>query len=452
VQPLYKTTKTKIDSMPRKPARINERRAKRLSQNREEAYGVIHEPWLVALSVVMAIQGSYVGLQLATGLKSAAGASRRLLLAGSSITLGVGIWSMHFVGMLAAQLPHDVDFLVLPTLISFLTCVLVVGIGVAAVSMPGRQWTRIAIGAFAMGSGICLMHYIGMSALRANAFLLYSPASVTLAFIIAVVTSGVALWLLNRTTNPLPIWLGAVVLGIAVSGMHYTAMLGTTITLCDVRPEAGSPALTRDTLAIIVACIAFSVSGGFLLSVVPDRDMDETGRDAKARLASGQSFADGPKAEGLFGEQAMLHADAEGYASADAAARSDQKPFPKSIPVEKEGRTRNLRVDDIRSVRANAHYTYISDGQQEFFCKLPISAVESHLDPQSFIRVHRSYIVSIEHVESIRRHGENGIVELSGALVQCDIPVARARLSVLQRRVAEHIRAARSEPPSAVRE
>ncbi|WP_161607318.1 MHYT domain-containing protein [Methyloferula stellata] len=407
----------------------------------------------MALSVVMAVQGGYVGLQLADGLRSATGASRRVLLAGSAITLAVGIWSMHFVGMLAASLPHDVDFLVLPTLISFLTCVIVVGIGVAAVSLPGSPWMRITIGAFGMGAGICLMHYIGMNAVHANAFLDYNFISIFFAFLIAVVTSGVALWMLNRTTRPLPIWLAAVVLGIAVSGMHYTAMAGTTFTLCDTPPTGGSPALSRDNLAIIVAIIAFSVSGGFLLSVVPDRGAGANSREDKARPASQPMFADGSKAdESEFTDHGMPHVDGARYTPAAAGENSDSKRFANAIPVEKEGRARNLRVDDIRSVRANAHYTYISDGQQEFFCKLPISAVEANLDPQSFIRVHRSYIVSIEHVESIRRHGENGIVELSGALVQCDIPVARARLSVLQRRVADHIRAARSEPPSAVRE
>ncbi len=315
-----------------------------------------HEPWLVALSIVMAIQGGYVGLQLATGLKFATGTNRRLLLAGSAITLAVGIWAMHFVGMLAASLPHDVDFLVLPTLISFLTCVIVVGAGVAAVHMPGSASMRISIGALAMGGGICLMHYIGMNAVHANAFLDYKLASIVSAFLIAVVTSGVALWMLNRTTRPLPIWLAAVVLGIAVSGMHYTAMAGTTFTLCDVRPDATSPSLTRDALAIIVAIIAFSVSGGFLLSLIPDRGGEESDNVGKALAAEG--FAFGPKSP----EAGDLNpdpnvADIAIDAEAPALKSSEERRFPESIPIEKEGRARHIRIDEIRSVRANAHYT-----------------------------------------------------------------------------------------------
>jgi diguanylate cyclase len=91
-----------------------------------------HEPWLVILSIAIAIQGSFVGLSLARGLDSAEGFRRRLALAGSAITLATGVWSMHFVAMLAANFPSAVDYLVLPTLISFLICVIVVGIGVYA--------------------------------------------------------------------------------------------------------------------------------------------------------------------------------------------------------------------------------------------------------------------------------------------------------------------------------
>ena len=73
---------------------------------------VTHEPWLVALSIVVAIQGAYVGLSLAVQVGEAAGLRRRLLLAGAALSLAVAIWAMHFVGMLAARLPFPVDYLV----------------------------------------------------------------------------------------------------------------------------------------------------------------------------------------------------------------------------------------------------------------------------------------------------------------------------------------------------
>ena len=78
---------------------------------------VTHEPWLVALSLIVAIQGAFVGLSLAVQVAGADGLRRRLLLAGAAISLAVAIWSMHFVGMLAARLPIPVDYLVFPTLL-----------------------------------------------------------------------------------------------------------------------------------------------------------------------------------------------------------------------------------------------------------------------------------------------------------------------------------------------
>ena len=88
---------------------------------------VSYEAWLVLLSIVMAIQGSYVALSLSLQIPEATGTRRRLLLAGATVSFAVAIWTMHFVGMLAMRLPFQVDYLVLPTLLSFLVCAIVVG-------------------------------------------------------------------------------------------------------------------------------------------------------------------------------------------------------------------------------------------------------------------------------------------------------------------------------------
>jgi NO-binding membrane sensor protein with MHYT domain len=116
---------------------------------------VTHEPWLVALSVVVAIQGAYVGLSLAVEIRGALGVRRRWLLAGAALSLGVAIWSMHFVAMLAARLPFPVDYLVFPTLLSFLVCVLVVGASVFAVSAGPPTTPRLVASAVFMGSESC---------------------------------------------------------------------------------------------------------------------------------------------------------------------------------------------------------------------------------------------------------------------------------------------------------
>ena len=92
------------------------------------------------------------------------------------------------------------------------------------------------------------------------------------------------------------------------------------------------------------------------------------------------------------------------------------------IRVEKDGRPRDIAVSDIYAIRANAHYTYIHDGEKEYFCSLSISALEARLDPKAFLRVHRSYIVSVDRIARVKRSGEAGVAEL-GLPVRCSIPM-----------------------------
>jgi PAS domain S-box-containing protein len=230
------------------------------------AVPVTYETWLVLLSIVIAIQGAYVGLSLAVQIGAAAGMRRRLLLAGAAFSLAIAIWTMHFVGMLAARIPFPVDYLVFPTLLSFLVCVVVVGAAVYAASSGPFTLLRLTLSACLMGGGIFTMHYIGMSALSTSAYMIHDHYYVAASMAIAIAASGLALWLATGRRGRPPLILSAIVLGLAVSGMHYTAMAGLTLL---PYPGAGAAApataLSTGLLAIIVAIVAFCVSGIFLL-------------------------------------------------------------------------------------------------------------------------------------------------------------------------------------------
>jgi diguanylate cyclase len=384
---------------------------------------VPHEPWLVALSVAIAVQGSFVGLSLARELDSAEGFRRRLALAGSALTLATGVWSMHFVGMLAANFPSAVDYLVLPTLISFLICVIVVGIGVYAAHASGPPAFRVASGALAMGLGISLMHYVGMSAVHLAGPTSYLPSYVVASIAVSIAASAFALWAIDsRPTRP-RLFLGAIALGLAISGMHYTAMAGMRLDpLCfDVSRFVGAEsALSRNTLALLATVVSFGVSGAFLLSLVPDARV----------LRSGEAGPPDAQPVALLAEPMAAHGPAGQFAAAaPAPARAA------SIPVEKDGRTREVAVADIYAIRANAHYTYVHDGEQEYFCNLSISAVQARLDPEAFLRVHRSYIVSVDRIARVKRSGEAGVAEL-GLPVRCSVPIARAHYRQLKLRIS----------------
>src|SRR6202042_1748810 len=217
------------------------------------------------------------------------GIRRRVLLAGASLTLATGVWSMHFVGMLAADFPSAIDYLVLPTLLSFLICVIVVGIGVYATHADGSAILRIGTGAAAMGLGVSLMHYVGMSAVHLAGPTSYAPSYVVASITVSIAASAFALWTIDsRPTRP-RLFLGAIALGLAIAGMHYTAMAGMRLDpLCyDVSRFVGAEsALSRNTLALLATVVAFGVSGAFLLSLVPDTRAPLSAEAASAEAES----------------------------------------------------------------------------------------------------------------------------------------------------------------------
>ena len=388
---------------------------------------VAHQPWLVALSLIVAIQGAYVGLGLAVQIREAAGARRRLLLAGAALSLGVAVWAMHFVGMLAARLPFPVNYLVLPTLLSFLICVIVVGIGVFTATADALTPARLAASSCLMGFGIFTMHYLGMDALHQSAHMEHAPVFAGFSLAIAIGASGLALWLAsNRKARP-PLILSAIAFGVAISGMHYTAMAGLRIFPLSAS-TVGAPALSTDLLAIVVAIVAFCVSAMFFLLLIPDSGDQTTLIDKPEMWPNAAAFA----AEGPSANEVELGG---GTFAPLSGAGGPPRRLARHLPVEREGATRFVAVENVFAVHANAHYTYIFDGATKLFCPLPIGVVEARLDRQRFARVHRSHIVNLDHVVGVKRAGEAGLAELD-ASEPYSVPIARNKINWLKARIA----------------
>src|ERR1700749_1145341 len=148
-----------------------------------------HDPYLVALSVVIAILGGYTGFGLAARIRGPPGVGRRVLLAGAAAFLAVGIWTMHFVGILAAPIPADTVYLVLPTIISFLICARVVGISLFFVSIGEPSLLRVVSSAVLLGLGIASMHYVGIHGLSGNFAIVHDDRMVALSILVAIVTA-----------------------------------------------------------------------------------------------------------------------------------------------------------------------------------------------------------------------------------------------------------------------
>ncbi len=192
---------------------------------------------LVALSVVIAMCASYAALDLAARTAAARTRNSRLAwLFGGAVAMGIGIWSMHYIGMLAFHLPVPV-FYDLPTVVvSLLAAVFASAIALYAVSRAALTKIELAIGSGVMGGGICGMHYIGMAAMRLRAMCHWDVAIVTLSVVIAIVVSMVALWLAFHFRDDvkemnLLKFASAAVMGIAVAAMHYTGMAAASFTL-----------------------------------------------------------------------------------------------------------------------------------------------------------------------------------------------------------------------------
>lgn len=395
---------------------------------------IAHDPTLVALSLLVAIQASYVGLSLALRVSQAFALNRRLLLAGAALSFAVGIWAMHFVGMLAAKLPVTVDYVVLPTLLSFLVCVLVVGIAVYLATL--RSQRLLIIAATVMGGGIASMHYIGMLALHASAHMMHNPVYVLASVLIAILASGLALWLAFASETRPPLIVCAAVLGCAISGMHYTAMAGLTLHPIVGALPPGTPAISGDLLAVIVSIVAFLVSGVFMLALVPDQ-RESTAEQVILPEVDEPSPVPVPIVRETATPASAYVADIS-VIEAPTQAKPVARLYETILPVEKYRGSKSIAVVDIFSVHANAHYTYVFNGREDIFCPLSISEIIGRLPPEIFFRVHRSYIVNIQRVARLKRAGDNGVADLDSP-VRRSVPVSRSRLPQLRVQLTEYL-------------
>ncbi|WP_122663560.1 putative bifunctional diguanylate cyclase/phosphodiesterase [Pseudomonas viridiflava] len=184
---------------------------------------------LVLVSIFVAILASYTALDLAGRIASSKGRVTALWMSGGACSMGVGIWSMHFIGMLAFDLPIELAFDLPITCLSLLIAVLSSGFALWLVSQPQLPLPVLGLGALFMGAGISAMHYTGMASLRMYPGITYDPATVLASLAIAIAASAAALWIAFRLRQQTPHvrvarGAAAVVMGMAIVGMHYTGM------------------------------------------------------------------------------------------------------------------------------------------------------------------------------------------------------------------------------------
>jgi diguanylate cyclase len=247
-----------------------------------------YNPWLVTLSFLVAVCVSYTALTLASRVSIGYRKYMHMWLAGGAFAMGVGIWSMHFIGMLALTLPIPLAYDVPTTLGSLAVGILVSGFALRIASQGPLGLGRLAASAVIMGLGIAGMHYSGMGAIRIYPLITYEPWLLAASIVIAIVASFAALWLFFRLRGGAS-WrivlqrsLAAVVMGAAITGMHYTGMFASQFapgSYC-----VGATATSGFWLALLIGSFALGVLLITMILLMYDAHLDSRSRQHAADL------------------------------------------------------------------------------------------------------------------------------------------------------------------------
>ncbi|MEZ5938766.1 MAG: MHYT domain-containing protein [Hyphomonadaceae bacterium] len=242
-----------------------------------------HDPYLVTLSVCVALLASFCALVLAERWRTATGGRARtfwLFLAG--VTLGAGVWAMHFIGMTAFNVPHELGYRLDLTFLSGVVAITAATAGLAIVGHAPSP-ARLGLGGAVVGLGVATMHYMGMEALIVPGQVVYRPDVFALSVVIAFIASTAALWLAINVKSTLHRVLAATVMAIAICGMHYTAMSGAELLLIG-RDDSGLQGASKGFLAALVAVAVVALLCVGLVLAYLDRRMQAQAVSEAERL------------------------------------------------------------------------------------------------------------------------------------------------------------------------
>ncbi|MDO9052712.1 MAG: EAL domain-containing protein [Gallionella sp.] len=228
---------------------------------------------LVILSLLVAMIGSFTALTHAQRMRENTGRCSWIWLMTGGVTLGVAIWTMHFVGMLAFHLPVPISYDLQLTLVSILPAIGAALLGFYLLCTPQIRFFRLASGSVLMGLGISVMHYTGMAALKMSLPVIYSWPVVAISVLIAIMAALGALLIVyagDARHAMLRYGAGSVVMGLAIGGMHYTAMSAATFPVGGIC-LSGASRIESDILAMLVSTGALFIFAGGMLATLFDR-------------------------------------------------------------------------------------------------------------------------------------------------------------------------------------
>lgn len=357
-----------------------------------------HNPWLLAASLCVSLMAGFTGLSLTHGLSERTIPQRKLAVALGAIALGGGIWSMHFVAMLGLRLPILFYYDAVVTLISALVAILITGLALLMLHFRKRTPACLLGAGILVGLGILAMHYIGMAGLQLCQAL-YTPGGIALSVVSSCTLSCLAFWVAYGRRTHTNILLGTVCFGGAVFLVHFVAIFGTSFVATDSTGEVG-PLIGNEIMAIGVVLTSFALCGAFLLTSV--------------------TFLNQPSTPVPMPDEQPEKAPA-------APVPEPVQPFSQQIPYEMDGQTRFLPLSDVAAIQAEGHYSYLFTRKDKVFCSWSITEAEKRLDPNLFVKTHRSYLVNPRYVTGFERMKDNGSCLLNLPAIE-RVPVSRSRL------------------------
>lgn len=237
-------------------------------------YAAVYDPSVILLSILVAVLASYTALSLVQRIHYASGFAAHWWRLGGAVSMGVGIWAMHFVGMLAFDLPIPLGYDLSITLLSLVIAIVTSGYALSVAARDSLPWQRLLGCATLMGLGIAAMHYAGMEALRMQPRISYDIPLFLLSVAVAIVAAALALYLAYALRN---IHSGlrirrvgaAIFLGLGIAGMHYIGMAAANFPVGSVC-LAATAGLDGRWLVVLVVVVSLGMLATTLLTAVID--------------------------------------------------------------------------------------------------------------------------------------------------------------------------------------
>ena len=250
------------------------------------SYGLLNP----LLGYAMSCLGAFLGLRCVILARAYEGRARARWLVLAAVAIGaIGIWAMHFIAMLGFTVPGEpIRYNVLTTIASMLLAVAVVGVGLFIVGFSNGGWPRLVTGGVIIGVGVAAMHYLGMAAMSMPMSTSYNVPLVLLSVLIAIVAGTVALWIGTWVRSIGATIIAAFVMGVAVTGMHYTGMAALRVTGAMSSSDGIVSGATAGTflipLLVVISLATFLLT--LSISMTPSEDEIRADAEIRRRLQS----------------------------------------------------------------------------------------------------------------------------------------------------------------------